>query len=160
MRIRQFSFILTILTAYVFGSQCHAQNPLGTRVGNDIDAEEQEYFGLFPKINGFISAHVTAADGGTIIAIVRKEGDTLISLGPEATKELETYLDHLEDIVRGQQPLRWDSLAGIIRPGSPMQNGDRLEVKTRDGELHVGALLFSTDSTIALWEGTDPYDWR
>ncbi|MEP7219292.1 MAG: hypothetical protein ABI876_10270, partial [Bacteroidota bacterium] len=161
MSLRQFALVICFgLAAFLAGSRCNAQSPLGTRVGNDIDSMEQVYFGLFPGISGFISAHVTPAGEGASIAIVRQGGDTTIYLGPGRRRELETYLDNLEEIFREQRQMRWDSLAGLVWPSTPFQQADRLEVQTRDGETHIGAILYSTDSTVVLWEGTDPYDWR
>ncbi len=84
------------------------------RVGDVIDAEEREQFGLFPAVDGFKEARFyPLRDGGYELRLIT-EAETLLSVNswPDAVLMVREYIDDYEAIVLAPEAYkaRWSIL--------------------------------------------------
>lgn len=94
---------------------------ISERVGEVIDAQEREYFGLFPKIYvdpvnyPFESATYFGLVGGGYEVRITTEQGTIVSVnrGENAVVILRDYIDNYEDIVNSRSEFeeRWQIVA-------------------------------------------------
>ena len=146
-----------------------AQYAISPRIGEVIDRNEQEYFGLFPSINGFVSATASLeADRQVRIVITRSVngviGDTAFTVSPTVANYLVTYIESYETVRGRTNRVSWDFLEGLAASGPVIEHqlGEGLQttIKTVSGDLLYGKLLYADDSSLILWQSQEKYNWR
>jgi hypothetical protein len=167
----------TIITAwsgifcFMFASVVLAQDNalpyvLSSRVGEDIDRSERDYFGLFPSAKDFVSARSFAHTDGRVEFMITWQTNEGIShstftINAENAEVLRGFVEDFEMVLRKERQVRWDLIAGLARvPSFAYNDGVEMTITTRGGEQHTGTVLYATDSLLVLWQSTDPYNWR
>lgn len=165
--IRAWSGIVCLMCASVVLAQDNAlPYVLSSRVGEDIDQSERDYFGLFPSAKDFVSAKsFVYADGRVAFVITRKtnEGisDSTLIINTEKAEELHGFIEDFEMILRKERSVRWELIARLVHvPSFAYNDGVEMTITTRGSEQHTGTMLYATDSLLVLWQSTDPYNWR
>lgn len=87
---------------------------ISERVGDVIDAEEREQFGLFPGIEEFKEAQFYAITGGGYEVQIATETEILVSANHDrdAVVILREYIDEHEEIERNRTT--WETRWGVI----------------------------------------------
>lgn len=139
---------------------------LSSRVGEDIDRSEGDYFGLFPSAKDFVSARSFAHTDGRVQFMITRQTNEGIShstftINAENAEALRGFVEDFEMILRKERQVRWDLIGDLVRvPSSTYNDGVEMTITTRGGEQHTGTALYATDSLLVLWQSTDPYNWR
>ncbi len=156
---------LFILAAAVAVTPARSQTSepfaLGARVGAEVDAVEQAYFGLFPGLATpppyrlvalGATVRVLDTDGRAQLEIPRSAADSLARL-------TETFEDHPQ-ILRNpywRPTLAWRSYINVQTPVPWPSVTRRVKAQTPQG-VYVGYVLFATDSLLVLSPQMTPRD--
>ena len=151
------------LALFLVAPELHAQMAgeaapsyvLSERVGAVLDAEERAYFGLFPRLDGFASAHIYALTDTTIAFAIARRGqpDTTITASREAAEALGRYIDRYERLFGFRDARRLESWGLVIpfaRPDKPFHEGHDLTITTRNDEEITGRLLYIDSAVVVL----------
>ncbi|MBE0643588.1 MAG: hypothetical protein IH600_05875 [Bacteroidetes bacterium] len=171
--------MLLILTLQFLAPRLRAQVSLPPlpRIGDDIEAAEIAYFGLFPTCDDPRSATVTRSDTGMTIAVQSDEGIELFSLSACEADVFARCLDAYERMgesgqameVLGQElqdPALQRCFASFMQkrvfvlPTPHEAKGMKTGFVLHDGDRVEGIPLAVTDRRIALWTGDGGYDHR
>lgn len=163
------TFLLILAVCTLFSGKLVAQSYLSPRVGNDIDRIEKEYFGLFPTINGFVSAKaVSKTEQFTTLTITtlfegrRKDTSLLIDAGTIA--KLAKYFESYETVRMKENTVNWSVFKGIAAESpainDPFHEPMETTIESLDGTSITGTLLWAEDSSLVLWKSEEPYNWR
>jgi len=153
----------------LFTSVSFAQYSLSPRVGGVIDQSERQYFGLFPTVDGFVSAKASVKPDHQIEFVINRamsgvNSDTAFSISSTVVENLVNYIEDFE-LVRGdKKSVNWTILEGLAASGHALENeiGDGLEtiIETKvSGQFH-GKLLYADDSSLVLWQSSEGFNWR
>ena len=152
--------LLSITLAVAPASGAQTVGPLGERIGDTLDAEEQAYFGLFPSLDAptpyrFVasgdSVRVTHADS-TLLALPRNHADRLVRL-------VETF----EDFASVADNPNWEASAAFVRyidgrTPIPRERSSRaVRAVTPEGS-YSGYILYTTDSLLVMAPEVHPRD--
>lgn len=150
-------------------SQTFAQYTISPRLGEIIDQKEREYFGLFPTIDGFVSATAfLEPDRQVKFSIVKAEHgvttDTTFIIRPTVISYLVTYIDNYETTRDGTHRVSWDFLEGLAASSPVIENkvgkGIETTIMTLGGEQLHGKLLYADDSSLMLWQSSQEFNWQ
>lgn len=165
MKITAIAFIISI---FIF-TQLNAQ--ITPRVGIEIDKNEREYFGLFPKIDNFQSA-VLRKENDTSFGFkinYTKDSltlDTLYVLNLKAISTLNKFIENYEEICVTDDifsyPLDWILIVkDLIRLRIMYDNpDDEISIFLNSGEYIESSLLYFTDNQLVLWPQDSVYNWE
>lgn len=163
------TLLLILAVCTLFSGKLVAQSYLSPRVGNEIDRIEKEYFGLFPTINGFVSAKaVSKSEQFTTLTITtlfegrRKDTSLLIDAG--TISKLAKYFDSYETVRIKENTVNWSVFKGIAAESpainDPFHEPMETTIESLDGTSISGTLLWAEDSSLVLWKSEEPYNWR
>ena len=159
--------VLSVFTA--FSGQLFAQTYLTPRVGNEIDRVEKEYFGLFPMINGFVSAKATPQSeqitAFTITSLFEgRRKDTSMLVDARSMDKLSKYIDSYETVRMKENTVNWSVFKEIAAESpainDPFHEPMETTIEGLDGTSISGTLLWTEDSSLVLWKSAEPYSWR
>ncbi len=161
--------ILSLSFCFICTGELCAQYVLSPRVGDVIDKNEREYFGLFPTVAGFVSATTSLEQDQQVrFVIARAEngvtGDTTFTIRPTVVNYLVRYIESFETVRGRTNKVSWDFLEGLAASGPVIENklgdGNETTVLMRNGEQLHGKLLYADDSALVLWQSQEQYNWR
>lgn len=141
-----------------------AQTPyeLGARVGVELDAEEREYFGLFPRLD--LSAPVRFETlYGDSVRVVGDRDSSLLAMSWDEAEALGAIVDSFEDYPSVAANPAWSPSARFVRfidartPVPHARRSSRIRVLTESGQ-YQGYALYSTDSLLVLSPTVTPRD--
>ncbi|MFZ1728483.1 MAG: hypothetical protein WBQ23_05130 [Bacteroidota bacterium] len=147
------------------------------RIGDEIDAGEISYFGLFPDIDDPHDAVVLRSDTGMLITVTSGEGSEVFALSNCESEVFARCLDAFERLrdaanaseILGQElqsPALQRCFASFMHKRLLMitplgkREGKMRNVVLRDGTLVEGIPLAVSDSLIAFWTKAGRYDYR
>ncbi len=143
------------------------------RVGEEIDATERDYFGLFPGVDGFRSARFTSYPDSVVVTIQRAgtdgaSGETGWVMSRERAAAIGAYIDSFENLDAPTDFAQWQLLRGTSRtvaadaamrtPGLGDRRPDVGAIVA--GRRYDGAILAASDTLLLLHPAARPYDWR
>lgn len=129
---------------------------ISERLGEVIDADERAYFGLFPRIDAFVSATAHQQEGDSVVFVITQADPAATAerkLGPLAVKELRRYIDHLETLYETtdvSRSVNWELIFSMALPVRHLQKGLPVTVTSSDGESLEAFLLYVNDQGILL----------
>jgi hypothetical protein len=146
---------------------------LTPRLGEEIDAAERAYFGLFPGDDSFVRARF-AAERDSVITTVSYGGgsgeparDTVWTLSRARAQALAAYVDGFEGLSSPFGYSQWQLLRGsgdqpLLDASVPTPHiGGGADVRVLVGQNeYEGVLLAASDSLLLLHPARQPYDWR
>lgn len=139
---------------------------ISTRIGDEIDNEERDYFGLFPGLDGFILAHTyKTRDREILIHIERQHSgahaDSMVTLRRDAAKELKAYIEEFEAIARDEASVEWTSIYDLAEPPEIDlgERGKQTSVVIENGQEISGELIFASNDVLLIWECETPFCW-
>jgi hypothetical protein len=139
---------------------------ISQRIGADIDAEERDYFGLFPALDGFVEARTYAAPGDTTLVVAHWErqgvgGDSTITLGLATAVELRRYIEEVEHVIEGKLTIRWDIIYQLAQlPARDLdRKGKATKVITAAGRELSGELIFASSDVLIISQGGHGFCW-
>lgn len=150
-----------IIIAVCAGGHLSAQQipALSQRTGTIVSAAARNYFGLFPRVDGYRTTTFRDAGDSVVAEIRRDAGDTSISLSRAAFGRLRRYVDSFEAYHYGL-PAGWDwgELRGIVHSINVFpESSTPFVVEMEKGGSVYGMLLYADDSVVVLGpEGYNP----
>jgi hypothetical protein len=139
---------------------------LSRRVGEDIDRDEKEYFGLFLDIRNFANATMFQRSTGDVAFVITRSdagiaNDTTIIVSTETAEQLAIFVDHYEPICARKRYFDYRSCKDLIGLPAVSCTTTRLaRVSLRNGAEYTAQILHAQDSVLILWNGADVYDWQ
>ncbi|MBS1912895.1 MAG: hypothetical protein JST22_12995 [Bacteroidetes bacterium] len=151
----------TIAVALLLCASIHAYGQekvvLSERVGEEISASERAYFGLFPTVEGFRTAHIVKASDSTMRAVISgndagRPFDTTITMSLRAFNLLRVYVNEFESLFyKDSSTASGKSIRHLARPVNLFQEDALpLEAEMADGRVVSGSLVYADDSVIVL----------
>lgn len=138
---------------------------LTARVGHEIDSLERDYFGLFPRVEGFVSAKMFRLSDGSMQAHVRLTRqnsvvDSVIIFGEHSAQRLADYVDRYE--VTRSEGVYTHNHVYIL---ASRTNYFRSELQSliysfRDGQETDGVILWASADSLILLRNASTYDWN
>jgi hypothetical protein len=138
---------------------------ISARIGDEIDGEERDYFGLFPGFKGFVSARAYITPIDTVIIVVQWQrpgtnGNSTITLSHKSAAELRRYVEHFESAVQGHVDIQWDYLSDLAKlPKMSFGENRGSKVVAGDDREVSGTLLFASKDILLLWRCEERYRW-
>lgn len=164
------SFLLFILLFISHHSLFSSEFELSPRVGVEIDKQERDFFGLFPKINIYLKCRITQSPDSNYTAIItfsrqNREQDTTIKLTKENINALREFVENFENIYNASNPGNYKlDLKKIREFQSPstyyQKTYTELEITLMDNSMIKGQLLYADKDYLMVWIGDEDYDWR
>jgi hypothetical protein len=139
---------------------------LSRRVGEEIDRDEKEYFGLFSDIRNFADATMFQRSTGDVAFVITRSdagiaNDTTIIVSTETAEQLAIFVDHYEPICARKRYFDYRSCKDLIGLPAVSCTTTRLaRVSLRNGAEYTAQILHAQDSALILWNGADVYDWQ
>lgn len=142
-----------------------AQTPaFGERVGNELDAEERDYFGLFPQVEGFVSATGHLGRNDTLRVAFRTTGEPYgdLLIRPEEGHALRQFIVTFEQYPTAYLNPRWQIVRPFASPEVPVPYVDveraTVEVDAA-GRRFPGIVLLASDTLLVLYPEATAYTW-
>ncbi|HIE05621.1 MAG TPA: hypothetical protein EYP58_02360 [bacterium (Candidatus Stahlbacteria)] len=132
------------------------------------DRDEQRYFGLFPEIEGFVSARAFMQSDSQFLFKIshQRDGsavDTVMVMTGEDGAELRRLIDNFEDILWTKKqfptPLMNKHFVRKDLFGRPPLQSRVGRVVKINGE-YLGQILWVSDTSLIFWRSKTKYDWR
>jgi hypothetical protein len=180
LRMGMICFILASLLYTSAASVRENDKPyiLSSRVGQEINRDERNYFCLFPKMDGFLKAEAfTHLDNHLELRITREMNgritDTTLYVSTDLEEELQSYLEDFEEIIWEEKSVGVRLIKGdfinrsclfLKIAGQKRKKSDKLGceiiVTTSDIQQYSGRILYATDTSLVLWQSNEFYDRR
>lgn len=150
-------------------SSSFAQYALSPRVGLEIDSAEREYFGLFPTIEGFVSAKaLMRPDHHVEITVTRmRDGvsaDVVIIIDSIQASHLSSFIDGFELSREADRTVNWKLVDQLAAPwpaiNEKMGEGSTVAIQLTNGKWLHGKLLHAGDSAVVLWKSEERFNWH
>jgi hypothetical protein len=166
------NIILTLALLTLCTGVSSAQYELSPRLGEEIDQAEREYFGLFPAVEGFLSAKaVPRADSVDFVITRTGKADTTVSTDSTTAKNLVRFIENFEKVRSRGSGENWnlnevnlEYLNGLAASSTALETemgeGVEITIETPNGVRLTGKLLLAQDSSLVLWGSNNPYNWR
>lgn len=147
----------TLITAFLIFSYaiCISSETieLSGRVGKTITEKSKEYFGLFPDIEGFISAELKKDNNSNYFLIKSEESETELFVSDSTIIALRFLVDNFENILCGKTKfgMNLSLIKGIVKVNT-RYNEKICEISAllRDSTVVKGYIIYFTDSLIAI----------
>lgn len=138
-------------------------------MGEVVDQNERQYFGLFPTIEGFVSAKASVKPNHRIEFVINRavsgvNSDTAFSISSTVVENLVIYIEDFESYRYDEKEVNWNLLEGIAVAApaieSKLNEDIRVSIRTLGGAQLDGKLLYVEDSSLILLQSSDKYNWR
>lgn len=139
---------------------------LSQRLGEDIDRDEREYFGLFPEIKDFGGARAFRQSTGGVAFFIEyglpdSGRDTTLIVTAEVAEQLAAFIEHYEPICARKYSFDHGSIKELAQlPAAICTTTRPVKVLLQNGGVCTAQILHAQDSALMLWKGTDVYDWQ
>ena len=134
--------------------------PLGERIGDTLDAEEQAYFGLFPSLDAPTPYRFAAA--GDSVRVTHADS-TLLTLPRDHADRLAHLVETFEDFASVADNPSWEPSAAFVRyidgrtPIPRARSSRAVRAVTPEGS-YSGFILYTTDSLLVMAPEVHPRD--
>ncbi len=136
---------------------------LSSRLGREISIPERDYFGLFPEIEGFISATLIAGNSGDYFFLVNTtKGEKQLPVSESSVNELRKVADRFESVIDPnlagilaidyKQAMGWVILETIYNP-----EAGKLVVKMVNGDELTGTPVYMDNFRLGLFTSDSAY---
>ncbi|HSG99001.1 MAG TPA: hypothetical protein VLB27_03065, partial [candidate division Zixibacteria bacterium] len=138
---------------------------LTARVGHEIDSLEREYFGLFPRVEGFVSAKMFRLSDGSMQAHLKlarddRAVDSVLIFGEHSAQRLADYIDRYE--VTRSEGVYTHNHVYILASRTNYFRSDMqsLIYSFRDGRETDGVILWASADSLILLRNASTFDWK
>ncbi len=139
---------------------------ISARIGEEIDRQEREYFGLFPGFGEFVEARTYKTPTEQVVVVAQRQslgaaGDTTITMDQAAAAHLQRYIERFEALIRQDATLPWDTIYNLAKLPQLNLNSEERHAKiiTADGREVSGELLFVSRDLLMMWLGNERFCW-
>lgn len=146
--------------------------PLSARMGDTIDLEERNYFGLFPLYPNFESAKLYQVNETLYRLRLQlmdngQSSEAVIELDNNRLAAIQHYIDNFESLFDNEQSVAWGYVIKVANPvmhinrKSPGVEATLVDKSRRRGQLlyiDENVLVLSKEKTLQHWPGAEAID--